>query len=378
MKILYVIPTLGRAGAERLVVDTSMGLMAAGHEVRIAILNDYIEFDAAENVLNVRIIHPKVQYKLLGKHQIELDELNNIIREFQPDIIHSHLYEADVLVLNAELGKSRHVMHVHSNLKEMRAIPFSELMTRRGISKAYERRLLLKGMQRNSSTMITISDEVDQFVASTAEFNQLPRFKLYNATDTNLFRWKSRTIPQPPEIWRFISVGRLTPIKNHKFMIDAMKIVRRDVRNFELDIYGIGSLMDELKDYSKELGLQDNIQFKGIRTDIEHAYREAHLYLHTAAHEPFGLVLIEAMASGLPVVSCKSTTIGSPIRSGVNGLIPDQNTPEAFAELILKLMQDDAQYHKLSKQAIESSEDYSIDHYVSELIEIYSKTLEAQ
>jgi len=102
---------------------------------------------------------------------------------------------------------------------------------------------------------------------------------------------------------------------------------------------------------------------------------ENDVFLHTAKYEPFGLVLVEALASGLPVVAY-SAGGGSDeiIKNGFNGYKITNLDPVVFAEEIINLYLDKSIYSRLSKNAVATSQSYDIKPYVEQLLKLYKKS----
>ncbi|MFW5852094.1 MAG: glycosyltransferase [Bacteroidota bacterium] len=116
--------------------------------------------------------------------------------------------------------------------------------------------------------------------------------------------------------------------------------------------------------------MQDAVLLHG-NTDVEEFYKEADVYVHAATYEPFGLVLIEAMAAGLPVVCLDGKGNRDIIRHGKNGyIVYDKNVVE-FAEYIITLYKNSNIYAAISKEALITASEYNITDYIDTLLDIY-------
>jgi glycosyltransferase involved in cell wall biosynthesis len=98
-------------------------------------------------------------------------------------------------------------------------------------------------------------------------------------------------------------IGRFAHAKNHKFIIDVFKTIKKKDANAVLMLIGTGELMDETKKYAKECVVSDSVQFLGIRSDIPELLMAMDLFLFPSFHEGLPVTLIEAQASGIPILA---------------------------------------------------------------------------
>ncbi len=120
-----------------------------------------------------------------------------------------------------------------------------------------------------------------------------------------------------------VSVGRLEPQKNQKLLIDAFALIANDFPEYQLTIYGEGSLRKELEDYIKAKGLQERVSLPGSKNNIQEHIKDASLFVLSSDYEGIPNALIEAMAIGLPCVSTDCSPGGARelIEEGISGLI---------------------------------------------------------
>ena len=120
-----------------------------------------------------------------------------------------------------------------------------------------------------------------------------------------------------------VSVGRLEAQKNRKLLIDAFELIASDFTEYQLTIYGEGSLRKELEDYVKAKGLQERVFLPGNQNNIQEHIKDASLFVLSSDYEGIPNALIEAMAIGLPCVSTDCSPGGARelIEEGISGLI---------------------------------------------------------
>ncbi len=121
---------------------------------------------------------------------------------------------------------------------------------------------------------------------------------------------------QKDSIFTFINIGRMDKVKNHEFIIEAAETLKNKGYNFKVNIVGEGNLMDTLKDKIKKLNLEKYVFLLGFRKDIPILCNQAHAFIMPSLWEGLPISLLEAGASGLPVIT---TPVGS---------IPSVITPE--------------------------------------------------
>lgn len=162
--------------------------------------------------------------------------------------------------------------------------------------------------------------------------------------------------------YRVIAVGRLDYQKGFDRLIQAWSLVQADGRfaDWQLDIFGQGEWKDMLQQMIYEEGLQANAHINPPTKDIASEYVRSSLLVMSSHYEGFPMVMIEAMACGLPVVSfdykCGPRDI---IRHGENGLLVKDGDIRGLAEAMMKVMGDDAYRKRLSGAALNVVSTYS-------------------
>lgn len=207
---------------------------------------------------------------------------------------------------------------------------------RRWLINRFRSRLLLLG----------VSDAVrDEIRASLPAWNSACIETFYNHLDVEAVRSElvSRDearsyLRLPKEAWVIGNVGRLHPDKDQRTLIqgfaEALPVLPAGSL---LAIGGQGRLEDELKELVKKLGLGGRVYFLGQVKDARRYFQAFDVFALTSDREPFGMVLLEAMAAGVPVLSSDSG--GAPeIVSGVGSLFPRHDS-KALADCLLRLSQ---------------------------------------
>ena len=150
---------------------------------------------------------------------------------------------------------------------------------------------------------------------------------------------------------RVIAVGRYDRVKGFDLLIEAWKQVCQYHLEWHLDIYGAGN-REEYQQMADEMGLKDVVHCHGPVTDIDAEYVSSSLFVLSSRNEGFGLVLVEAMAAGLPVVSfdcpCGPSDI---IKNGEDGLLIENGNVQKLADAICWMISHPEERKQYGKQA---------------------------
>lgn len=367
-------------GAEILLASIAKSLAEKGHNVHIICLNPYHHtwpnFPDKESLLNkvpISIIGGSVTFKFLRKPIIKNTAYIEYVNKFKPDVIHSHLYMSELLSRSYILPDCKYFSHGHDNMPQLKAFGLSSFKSKKLLANLWERRWLLKQYNRCKNNFIAISEDVKTYLN-----NELPSFKrtinyLPNAIDTKRFK-NNRSYSKIEGTFHIVSIANLVPKKNHVLLIDVMKILLEKGYDVSMDVLGAGPLMDELVAKTKAKGIEKHLHFKGSVGDIPQQLWKAHLYVHPAWYEPFGLVLLEAMASGLPIVALDGFGNRELMKENQNGfMIPTNANAKEFASKIIYFIDNPHERERMGKFASEFSMKYDIDNYTDRLLEIYQK-----
>lgn len=379
MKIVFVIPTMGCGGAEILIGEIAKSLALKGNEVHILCLQPHHftwpNYPDKENLLklvNVEIVGGSVAFGLLRPPTIDNSVYVERIKSIKPDIIHSHLFLSELLSRSYLLDGVKYFSHGHDNMPQLKNFSAKTLINRQLAANYRERHWLKKKYLQCKNNFIAISKDVEQYLSVN-----LPEFKdriqyLPNAINTLRFK-NERDYSSVSGTFKIVSIANLVPKKNHIFLIDVLKVLRKKNYDVTIEVFGMGPLREMLMEKTLEAGLRGNLFFKGSVGDIPERLRKAHLYVHPAWYEPFGLVLLEAMASGLPVVSLDGFGNRELLKNNENGyLMPRDCSAEEFADKIIYFIDNPAERERMGKYAVEFAKTYDIDHYTDKLLQIYN------
>ena len=159
-----------------------------------------------------------------------------------------------------------------------------------------------------------------------------------------------------------ISIGRLEKVKGYDDLLKVMSVLKLKDSKINLILIGAGSQQEHLKTLAKELGIENNVIFRGYqnRSEINKALQNSSLYVMTSFEESFGLSLLEAMSYGLPCIVFSSAKGSLEMISKNNGYTIENRSIEDMSNKILKYFElNMRQKHEMGKNARKMSENYS-------------------
>jgi glycosyltransferase involved in cell wall biosynthesis len=222
---------------------------------------------------------------------------------------------------------------------------------RRHALKAVLRSIWLRwALQRADAVLGTGTPALEALRTMGAPPERLVNFPYFVDTDA----YVPRAHRAGPEL-TFVSSGRLHPDKGYDIALRALAEAYRGIAtSFRYRIAGVGPNRDELAALAHELGIADRVEFVGWvePADLVQLLADADVLLHPARYEPYGVALVEGLASGLVVIGSDVTgAVFDRIRPGVNGLVHRSGDAAALAREIVRVRDDAALRTRLASAA---------------------------
>lgn len=233
-------------------------------------------------------------------------------------------------------------------------------------------RITTKSILKHADAILALTDDMRQKLKKiyNTEISVIP-----NAIDMAIF--DSVTIKSERELSskKILFVGRLHPVKGVQYLLLAMKRVHARVPEARLILIGDGIERERLETLSKQLNIQQYVQFIG---EVPHEkvlffMQVADVFVLPSLSEGLPNVILEAMASGLPIVATHVGGIPYIIQEGVNGYLVDAINPESLAEKIILILNDDTKWKKISENNLEYVKKYNWEDIILRLEVIYEK-----
>jgi glycosyltransferase involved in cell wall biosynthesis len=385
MRIVQIIPNLRKGGAERLVIDILRQFVSRNSsQVKLVIFRDEIEHPIDDLLSNILFIPSSVILSLKRKPIFCIKELQSFIEEFKPDIIHSHLFEAELVSRFCFYPKAKWFSHLHDNMVQLRNFSFNSISNKLALTNYYEKKVLFKNYQKNGGThFIAISKHTEAYINSVQ--SKYPVTLLHNAINVKRFQ-KPQQLSQLTSNYshfphyhslstlNIINVGSFNENKNQKFLLDI--IIELNKLNQQVNCYflGEGPMKQIVELRALELNISDQCQFLGNVENVEEVLWNSDVYVHTALSEALGLTLLEAMAAGLPVVTLDGGGNRDLIENGKNGFILNEQNPKHFAEKILEVKDNE----EMKKYNIQFAQKFDIEYYTEKLLKLYKNAIESK
>lgn len=176
-----------------------------------------------------------------------------------------------------------------------------------------------------------------------------------------------------------ISLGRLAKEKNWQTLITAVAPVIQKHPNVRLVVLGEGEERDGLEKLAKKLNMTQRINLIGSVPfdEVPNYLKAADLFCFASVTETQGLVTLEAMAAGLPIVAVDATGTSDAVTNGEQGLLT-ANDSEAITSTLLRLLEDEGLCQKLAEAAERKANDFDSEKQAKRLVQVYEQAIEAQ
>ncbi len=324
-------------------------------------LNQDPDFLDSNSYVNLSVTKP---------NKIDVSDFADLVKSFKPHVIHSHLFASEMIAHEVLFPGVKYISHCHDNMPQMRNLTPKTFTQKHLLTNFYEKQHLVAQYKKCNAKFISISADTTSYfkavLPASLKGNIIP---MDNAIVTKNFEGANHE--RDLETIRIVNVGRFTTTKNQQFLVDVAKVLVERGRKVEVVMLGKGAEYENVKAKAAANNLQQVIKLPGTQADMASYYGAANVYVHVCRHEPFGLVLLEAMASGLPVVSLDGRGNRSLIEQGENGYMLTNENANEFADTIEKTLADKASYNAMSAKAIAFAKRYDIEEYLTKLIEIY-------
>lgn len=167
-------------------------------------------------------------------------------------------------------------------------------------------------------------------------------------------------------------VGRLSVQKGVQYALEAFKSVYKKHPNVRLLICGDGELRTDVEKFISENKLESKIHLAGFRNDIPNIMKTIDVLLTPSLWEGFGIVLIEAMASGKPCVATNTSSIPEIVEDGVSGFLVPSKDSQSIAEALIKMISDPQLVRQMGQAGIEIvNKKFTIDKMIEEYKKLF-------
>jgi sugar transferase (PEP-CTERM/EpsH1 system associated) len=366
LRVLHVVNRYETGGTEHGVLKIVNGLDSRFFEHRICVARGYIPEVADAHGLRGRIFvagnaEPGFQWLVF--------RLRRIMRAYRPHIVHSRNWGAIEAIAAARLARVPVVVHSEHGY---------ELDMLEGLP--WRRRLLRRGLYSLADAVFTVTRELRDYHASQASVQSERLRVIYNGVDTRRFspdpaarQEARRKFGLPPESFLIGTVGRLVPIKDHAALLRAAEILGTKGVDVRVVIAGTGPEETRLRQLADTTPtLAGRVHFLGACENVEEVLRSLDVFVLPSVSEGMSNTLLEAMASGLPVVATRVGGNPEIVEDGVSGLLCPAGDATELARLIDRLVNRPELRHSLGVAARQSvTSKFSLEKMISDYRDLY-------
>lgn len=377
MRIVYVIDSLASKGGAERILSEKMSYMAERYGYDVSVVTCYQDPVRQANVyplsdkvkqvnLNIpyysqyRYGYPLRLWKKWQLYQQLKHQLAATVHNIDPDILVGLGYfQADVVT--AIQCRAVKVVEAH----EARCFSMSDQGLQRSwlsrLYMRYYRSRYFRNVERQTDVVVTLTtgDAYEWRRAKRVEV--IPNFTMMPST-SDLRPQTSDLIPHPSDKKRVMAVGRLEWQKGFDRLIDIWAMVAPRHPDWQLDIFGSGTMAATLQQLIAGRGLTHSAKIHPFTNHIQEEYLKSSLFVLPSRFEGFGLALLEAMQSGLPCVvfDCPYGP-GDVLQDGQNGFVVEDGDITAFAARLEQLMSDGDLRQRFSERSVERAQDFAAD-----------------
>lgn len=383
MKIAYCIPSLYNSGGMERILTAKINHLANLKKYEIFVITTdqkgrLIKFPLDERI---KLIHFNLDFEshyndnliikyLHHKRKIHLykQKLKEFIDSEKIDICIS-MGGKEIEFLSRLPVKCKKVaeMHFSMNFREQFLVARHSGLIWKLLGKI--RTQQLKGCTKKLDKLIVLTkSDKKQWEKTHKNVEQIPNFIPFNNTIISSTKHK-----------KVITVGRLDAQKGYDMLIEAWRYVTAKHPDWELNIYGIGEWEEMLQNKINKYNLKNQVHLKGSTENIISKYIESSIYVMSSRYEGFGMVLIEAMSCGLPVVSFDCEFGPSEIiENGIDGFLVENKNIIQLAEKINILIENDKLRKEMGEKAFINAKRFSKETIMDQWIELFKSLTEYQ
>jgi glycosyltransferase involved in cell wall biosynthesis len=360
----------GFFGAENVVLEIAKQLRDTGSHVVVGVLknqyNPHIELALEAKKEDIETVIIPCRHRL---DPATIAVLRSFLRKEQIDILHTHNYKSDFYGFLASLGLDIHLMTTcHTwfgdELKMRLFFSIDKLLLNQFdmvfvVSEPIRKEVLASGVRSDKVSVVWNGIDIGRF---SGEFEEMKT--LENARD-------DLGIPQKCDV--IGTVGRMTEQKGHVYFIEAARRIAKKHRNTRFLIVGDGPLKQSLMKQSQDLP----VVFAGVRNDMPTMYALMDIFVLPSLDEGLPMVLLEAMASRIPVIATAVGEIPLVFEDGKSGILISSKDVSALAGAIEDLLEHRSKADRLSQSAFHTvNEKFSSRTMAKNYINMYQNVVD--
>lgn len=357
MKYFVVINNLGIGGAERLVVDDVNEMLKRGLDVILVTLKPEKEGKTLSHQCNISEdkwfkLDIKNIYDVFGYFRF-----CKILKFHNPDVVFTHLWFANTVTrLCSYFLYIKNIISFEHNVYDLvknRRMYFIDYL-----------------LQSKSKFIVSVSNAVkDSLIGHGISDKKIK--VVINGIDMGPYNIKydydiKKDLGIPDENFVFLFIGRLIHQKGVDILLESFSKLKK----CSLVLVGDGILKQSLTEKALQLGIQDRVHFLGNRQDVPKILSSVDCFVLPSRYEGLGIVVIEAMSAGKPIILSNFTATKDLVTNGKNAIVVGIEDVDALYEAMLSVLNNDNIRESLSREAKKHSELFSVDKHVDHILSL--------
>ena len=367
LKIFFIIISLSGGGAERILIQILNNLNRQRFKPYLVLFE--------KKGVYLSQLHQDIKlYDLKKRRRLDffklVVKLAHIIHREKPDVVVSFLSYTNIVSILAK----------KLSFRNPRVIIVKQNFTSESLKNSRFRRTkkwLIKKLYPLAERIIAVSTGVKSDLVKSFHIQEKLIDVIYNSVD--LEKVKKLSLEAVNHSWFnsevacIIAVGRLTKQKGFPILLQAFRLVRKKLP-CNLIILGDGEERSSLENISRQLSIENDVAFLGFQNNPYKYLARSDIFVLSSRWEGFGIVIIEAMASRVPVISTRCPSGPEEIiTDGLNGLLVPVGDAEAVAQAILRLLANEPFRKQLAEEGRKRAEDFKVERMVSQYEKLFEQ-----
>lgn len=335
IRVAIICGSMNIGGGEVMAARLSTYINRNQFEVKLFIIGKYMDNQISRllNSMEVNYVCLGLISKFTWKNYCDFSKA---LQNFKPDIVHAHL-DVSYSWIWTILHHKPLVFTLHSN-------PY------RWLDKRVYFVMKLKALQGNLR-IVGCAGTIAEYAKKCYRLSNKQVTFIYNPIDCEKYSLGSKMNKRV----KFIHVGRFNAVKNHRMLITAFAELEKKFSEVELLLAGDGKLFVEMQDYVKNIGSK-NIHFLGNVNNVSTILSQSDILVLSSDSEACPMVILEAMASGLPIIATKVGGIPELVTN--NGLLVNKGDIKGLTEAMYRLACDKELRNEMGKKSLISARQF--------------------
>ena len=360
MKIVLCIPSLRTAGAEKFVADLAVNLKRMGQEVYVALTREnkigQYGNELKENKVKIVDLSGSSFFEMLRKQKA-------FLKKEKPDVIHANIGSMLHIMLASKIAKvPTRIYTVHNDAQLL-------------FLGSKKRKFMYKvafGLMKFQPVAICDTVKKSMVREFGARFENMQQVN--NGVDIEKFHPSAQN--REDESIRFVNTGTMYWIKNQIEILEVFSELVVKYPNIRLTILGDGEDRSKLESFIKEKDLQNVISMPGICADVDNYLRNSDVYISASITEGLPISMLEAMSSGLPIITSDAGGSVDLVKTGKNGIVYTRQYKDQLKAAMEEMILNPEKRKQYGMESRKIAEDWSLEKCAKGYLNLYRQIVE--